>query len=68
MASGERPSGVRRILAEWPALLAVLVLVAGHVYLTGIRGQDITPIGIPLFAAIAVFLLAEFARRMLVDR
>lgn len=52
-----------RFVSEWPAVLALAVLVIGHVYLTGVRGGDGTPLGVPLFAAIAVFVLAEAVRR-----
>ena len=51
-----------RISAEWPALLAVCVLILGHLWLTVVEGQALRPIGIPLFAAAAVFLLAELYR------
>lgn len=51
------------LIEEWPAVLAVFVLVAGHVALTIGTDQEMTPLGIPLFAAIAVFLVAEAARR-----
>ena len=68
MARRESSSLLERILAEWPAVLAVLVLIGGHVYLTGIRGEDLAPLGIPLFAAIVVFVVAEIARRVLEAR
>lgn len=52
-----------RLVSEWPAVLAIAVLVLAHVYLTVVRGGDGTPLGIPLFAAIVVFVLAEAVRR-----
>lgn len=55
----------RWMVVEWPAVLAVAVLVLGHVYLTVVAGEELTPIGTPLFAAIAVFLLAEGGRRLI---
>ena len=54
-----------RAIAEWPATLAILTLIVGHFYLTIIAGQDLTPIGIPLFAAIIVFLAGELGRRLM---
>ena len=56
---------VERALAEWPALLAVIVLAGGHIYLSVVHGEPLRPLGIPLFAAIIVFVLAELARRFL---
>lgn len=53
------------VRAEWPAALAVLVLAGGHVAQLALQGDDLSPLGIPLFLAIAVFLLAEFGRRLL---
>lgn len=53
-----------RIIEEWPAALAVAVLVVSHVYLVIVLERDLTPLGIPLIAAIVVFLVAEVARRL----
>lgn len=52
-----------RLVREWPAGMAIAVLVVAHVYLTGVRGGDGTPLGVPLIAAIVVFVLAEAVRR-----
>lgn len=51
-----------RLAGEWPALLAVVVLIVGHLYFAIVEGQRLRPIGIPLFAAAAVFILAELYR------
>lgn len=56
---------VGRIRKEWPAALAILVLVIGHLYLVGVQGQELTPFGIPLVLAVIVFLVGEAARRFL---
>ncbi len=53
-----------RILGEWPAVLAVFVLAAGHIYLVVVAGEEFTLLGIPLLLAIAVFLLGEGVRRL----
>lgn len=53
-----------RLIEEWPAVLAVLVLVFGHIGLTAVLGAEQTPFGIPLIAAIVVFLVAEMGRRL----
>lgn len=53
-----------RLVDEWPAVLAVLVLILGHIVLTISMEEEMTPLGIPLIAAIAVFLVAEVARRL----
>ena len=54
----------RRLIEEWPAVLAVVVLVVSHVYLTILLQEEMTPLGIPLIAAIVVFLVAEVGRRV----
>lgn len=66
MASGEdgRVAVIERIVTEWPAALAVLVLAAGHVYLVVVEDQELAPLGLPLFLAIAVFIIAEIGRRL----
>lgn len=61
---GSKTTVINRIRAEWPAVLAVIVLAFSHVFLTVVRGDDVTPIGLPLFIAVAVFLVAEFGRRL----
>lgn len=53
-----------RLIEEWPAVLAVIVLALTHVYLTIFAGEDVTPFGLPLIAAIVVFLVAELGRRL----
>lgn len=53
-----------RIIEEWPAALAILVLAVSHVGLTAVMGAEQTPFGIPLIAAILVFLIAELGRRL----
>lgn len=66
MVDGDnQASGViDRLRQEWPALLAVAVLAAGHLYLALVEGEDFTLLGMPLIAAIVVFLVAEFGRRL----
>lgn len=51
-------------IAEWPAFLAVLVLVVGNVWLYGIQGVDWHPFSPVFLLAIAVFLGGEIARRI----
>lgn len=54
---------VDRLVADWPAALAVAVLIVVHLALL-VTGGDARPLGLPLFAAIVVFLLAELGRRL----
>lgn len=53
-----------RVVAEWPAVLAVGVLVLGHLALSMEQGDPLRPLGIPLFAAMVVFLGGELLRRL----
>lgn len=53
-----------RLVAEWPAVLAIAVLVLGHVVMMVGLEESLQPLGIPLFAAIIVFILGEFGRRL----
>ena len=55
---------VTRLRGEWPAVLAIVVLLVAHVYLTIIEGEALRPIGIPLLAAVIVFILGEFVKSM----
>lgn len=50
------------LLAEWPAVLAFLVLVAGHLVSALVLGEGVRPLGIPLLVAILVFVAAEIGR------
>lgn len=56
---------IRRLRGEWPALLAVVALVVGHLWYYGVRGADWRPIGLPLLVAIVVFVAGEGAKRVL---
>lgn len=56
--------GLAKVRREWPAALAVAVLVLGHVWLGVVEGQTWRPIGPPLFAAAAVFILGELYRKV----
>ena len=53
-----------RIRRDWPATLAVLVLATTHVALSIAGGDQARPLGIPLFAAVAVFVIAELGRTL----
>lgn len=55
---------VDRALEDWPAVLAVITLILGHLYLMVAAGESLRPLGIPLFAAILVFLGGELLRRL----
>ena len=48
---------------EWPAVLAIFVLIGGHIGLAFVGG-GMQPFGVPLIAAVVVFLIAEFGRRL----
>lgn len=52
------------VVGEWPAALAVLVLVTGYAVLVVVDDDAIGPLGIPLFAAILVFAAGELVRRL----
>lgn len=59
-------AGITEVLvAEWPAVVAFLVLVAGHLVSALILGQGVRPLGLPLLVAILVFIVAEGARQLL---
>ncbi len=56
---------VEKLIDEWPAVLALVVLIWGHVYFTVVQGERIQPLGVPLFAAVLVFIVAELGRQLL---
>ena len=50
------------LVSEWPAVLAFVVLVLGHLVSIFVLGEGMRPLGLPLLAAIAVFIVAEVGR------
>lgn len=56
---------IERLAGEWPAVLAIVTLVLAHVYLTAAQGETNPPLGLPLIAAILVFLGGEVVRRVI---
>lgn len=53
-----------RARQDWPAVLAIVVLAVLHVILSVTGGDQARPLGIPLIAGIAVFILAELGRTL----
>ncbi len=53
-----------RVIEEWPAVLAVIVLIGAHLLLTFATNTEATPLGIPLIAAIVAFITAELGRQI----
>ena len=60
----DRSRVLARIRRDWPAALAIVVLAVSHLILTLAGGDQARPLGIPLIAAIAVFVLAELGRTL----
>lgn len=54
-----------RVREDWPAVLALITLLLGYVVLTIIDLDSLQPFGLPLLAAVAVFIVAEAARSLL---
>lgn len=52
------------VVAEWPAVLSVVVLVGGHLVFLLVLNDGLRPLGAPFFIAIAVFILAEIGREL----
>ena len=50
-----------RVREFWPGIVAALVIAVGHVWLLVQTGEG-TPLGLPLFAGIAVFVVLEGGR------
>lgn len=50
------------VVAEWPAVLAFFVLVAGHLVSAVVLGEGVRPLGLPLLVAVLVFIVAELGR------
>ena len=50
------------VVAEWPAVLAVLILVGGHLIYLLVLEDGLRPLGVPFFVSISVFVLAELGR------
>lgn len=51
-----------RLREDWPAALALFTLLLGYAILTVTDIDSLQPFGIPLLAAVAVFIIAEAAR------
>ena len=58
------PAMAERLRDEWPAVLAVVVLIGAHAYFTVAGTDQAQPLGVPLLAALVVFILAEAGRRL----
>lgn len=53
---------VELAIEEWPAVLAFVVLVLGHLVSALVLEQGIQPLGAPLIVAVVVFIVAELGR------